>query len=172
MFMKQLVFTEEASRSLVELLHGMIRETLQLRLLHRQLQIMSKKLNETVSDVKTQVGRVIRELDNLLSLAGFDNAFLGIFEYIDLAITIAEQAKFYFSITVVVGVMTIFIPGFLGPLLFITVIAILIDRSLHASFFWPDSIFRHMFRLLYIVVCCAYPVYTVWRHLKGKQYQK
>ena len=166
MFMKQIVFTEEASKSLVELLHGMIKETMSLRKLQRQLQEMSERLNKSVSEVRTQFGKVSRELDVLLSVAGFDTTFIAIFEYIDLAISIVEQAKFYLAIGVTVSVISLFLPGLMAPMLFVTAVSVAIDRILGRFSGWNGSIFRASFKLTYLIVCCAFPVIRIVRRLQ------
>ena len=166
MFMKQIVFTEEASRSLVELLHGMIKETMSLRKLQRQLQEMSERLNKSVADVRTQFGKVSRELDTLLSVAGFDTTFIAIFEYIDLAISIVEQAKFYLAIGVTVSVISLFLPGLMAPMLFVTAVSVALDRILGRFSGWNGSIFRASFKLTYLIVCCAFPVIKIVRRLQ------
>ena len=170
MFMKQLVFTEEASRSLVDLLDGMIKETASLRRLQQQLEDMSERLNQSVTDVRTQFSKVVKELDILLNISGFDTTVVAIFEYINQAIQILEHAKFYLSIGVTVSVISLFLPGFVGPITFATIVAIWIDKYILPKLGLTHAVFRGMFKATYVIFCCGFPVMKIVKMFRTHQH--
>lgn len=170
LFAKQLVFTTEASRSLVSLVDSILESNLAVTELTLKLDKMARLLNESALNIETKLERVTAALDMLLGITGINTE--SVLDFLDLAIEIITRARFYIAIGSIVVLISSVIPGIVRPTILVMCVAIWADGMLARTFeTWEGCIVRSMVKVLY-AVCCVIPAYVGWRRFRENHHQK
>jgi hypothetical protein len=164
-FAQQLIFAEETGESLIDLLHTMVASTIAIHDLRAELNRTVIRLNASISSVRVQVNDTASYVDFLVgSFGGFDVYLKLVSEFLKFAIFLIDTLKFYVALLIVLSILGILIPHMVGLVVFISVLAFVVDRVLcHCYADWESSQMRSVSRFGYSLLCIVYPFYLLIR---------
>lgn len=171
-FVKQVIFTEEASRSLADILHSMIESQMASIELREEINRTTVALTQTMNAVQAKVEKLLSDYDSMLQIEGLDVNIKSILDYILYAINIVSNGKFYISIALITLLLSIFIPKFAGPALFIAIIVTAADAAIGKFLpWWFKSWARIAFKGVFAALMFAYPVLVLVKCARKKEKQ-
>jgi hypothetical protein len=136
-FVKQLVFSEETAKSIIDLLHSMIASTVAIHELREEVNRTTAQLNATILKVRNQVDNTTNYVDFLFISFGSLGVHLNIVrEFLDLALFLVDNLKYYFALLIVLAVFGIFVPKIIGPVIFVSIVVFASDRALASIYGW------------------------------------
>jgi hypothetical protein len=164
-FAQQLIFAEEIGRSVIDLLHSMIASTIAIHELRADLQRTTIQLNASISSVRAQIEATSSSVDFLVdSFSGFAIPLKIASEFLQLAVFLIDSLKYYFALLVILAIFGILIPRMIGPVIFATILAFLLDRFLlYYCASWGPSLARPVAQLVFTLLCISYPLYLLIR---------
>jgi hypothetical protein len=164
-FARQLIFAEETGRSIIDLLHSMIASTIAIHELRAELNRTTIQLNASISSVRTQIENTSSYVDFLVdSFGGFTIHLKIVGEFLRLAVFLVDNLKYYFALLVISAIFGILIPRMIGPVVFASILAFLLDRFLLVYCDgWKLSRIRPVAKLVYSLLCISYTLYLLAR---------
>lgn len=162
-FAKQTMFNEETSRQLVNLFKSVVDSSKTIEDMNHTMNVSFKSLTNSIFTI----GEQLKQGQNFLNAIGnqsihYEKSVKKMAEALKKPFEHIENIKMVFLMVIIILFISNFLPEILLPLLLLTFVYFLGDKSFNDRFdWWSDSYLRIIMKFLYFAIFASYPIYKL-----------
>lgn len=167
LFIKHVLFTDETTNSLTDILESMVESQIASNELREQIKNATTMITNSVHDLQRKMDNLMKDYESLLETDVLGISVEVVLEYVVYALILVRQAKFYISLGLIAIIIGTFLPNFLGPGIASTAAMIVIDRCIGKLWdHWFDSLLRKVTKAVFTCLLLAYPIFIFIQYWK------